>query len=140
MTLVVLLAFASGAEARNHRIKNTSTASGHENTVVQIEQKIVADNSFEMRINLDEWISARDNWEQDAQETVTDQSIEQTCMLEEWIISRDNWEQDALETVADHSIEQTSVLEDWIISRDKWEQEGQETGNNFVHVALSMME
>ena len=92
MTLVVLLAFASGAEARNHRIKNTSTASGHENTVVQLEQKIVADNSFEMRINLEEWIISRDNWEQDALETVADHSIEQKSVLEEWISSRDNWE------------------------------------------------
>jgi hypothetical protein len=64
MTLVVLFAVSSIAEARNHRTKNTSTASGHENTVVQLSQKIVADNSLEMTTNLEEWIASRENWEQ----------------------------------------------------------------------------
>jgi hypothetical protein len=122
MTLVVLLAVATIAEARNHRIKNTSIASCHENTVVQLSQKIVVDNPLEVAINLEEWITSRENWEQDVQETVTDNSIEQTANLEEWIISRDNWEQEGEEMGNSFAHVESSKMEEWIASIENWEQ------------------
>jgi Flp pilus assembly protein CpaB len=122
MTLVVLFGVASIAGASNNRIINSDTASGHENTVVQVSQKIVADNALEMTTNLEEWITSRESWEQDGQETVTDNSIEQTAILEEWIISRDKWEQEGEEMGNNFAQVESPKMEEWIANIENWEQ------------------
>jgi hypothetical protein len=126
VTLVILFAVVTVAEATNNRVKNSSIASRHEN-VIETNQ-------------LEGWITSRENWEQEGQETVSNYAQEKSSMLEEWIARRDNWEQEGQETVSDYTLKESSMLEKWIAGRESWEQEGQETVNDNVLVVTSIVE
>jgi hypothetical protein len=74
---------------------------------------------------LEEWIAARESWEQEGSEATAGNFHMEPVNLEEWISERESWEQGS-ETARFELIEAVS-LDEWVASRQNWEQEGYET-------------
>jgi hypothetical protein len=122
MILVVLFAVATIAEANNNGSKDLFIVSHYDNTSGLKVQEMASDNVPSELSILNEWITSRENWEQESQEMVNDNALEESSMLNDWIASRENWEQKGQETLSDNSLENTSMLAEWITSRENWEQ------------------
>jgi hypothetical protein len=71
-------------------------------------------------VNLEEWISERELWEQESEPAKTE--LIETVSLEEWIASRESWEQESNETEVTGFSGESDMLKAWIMDRDNWEQ------------------
>ena len=127
IALVFLFATTTIAEAINSTTENSKIASRHEsNNGIEM---IAAGSQFEPGL-LDEWISTRENWEQDNQEIESNVAMELSQLLEEWVSGRETWEQGNNEIESNSSVETSQLLEEWFSGRENWEQGSQEVNNN----------
>jgi hypothetical protein len=140
MTAIILFTAATIAGAANHREKSRSASSFRENATGQITQEMKADQSVELKAGLEQWITDRENWEQEGEEMTVNTGSVNSTMLYEWVVSRDNWEQEGEEMITATTSEKRISLEEWIAGRESWEQEGQETSSSLVRYELTGME
>ena len=124
---VLLFATTTIAEAINSTTENSNIASRHEsNNGIEM---IAAGSQLEHGI-LDEWISTRENWEQENQEIESNEAMELSQLLEEWVSGRETWEQGSREIEISFTVETSQLLEEWFTGRENWEQESQEVNSN----------
>ena len=137
IAVVLLFAVSTIAKAENSRTEDSIVASSHEsNNGIEM---ISANSEFGTNL-LDEWISTRENWEQESQEIESNSVVEATQLLEEWFTGRENWEQGSQEFESNSGVETSQLLEEWFSGRENWEQGSQEIENNGAAITSQMLE
>jgi hypothetical protein len=137
LTGMVLLTTASMTNAAHHKGIHTSAASSHENEIRMENSALTSSGSTAMTISLEEWITVRENWEQ---ESATAATAATAMTLEEWVVSRDNWEQDGQGLTAAPTADKSVSLEEWIAGCESWEQESSFDTATISHSEMSGME
>ena len=137
LTGMVLLATATMTNAAQHKGLQTSAASSHENITVNGSSA----NTYQaMSISLEEWIYARESWEQEGTEMLHTNVLQEPAMLEEWVSSRNNWEQEGQSVTAAPMATRIVSLEEWIAGCESWEQEGSCDNTTIAHNGMPGME
>jgi hypothetical protein len=80
----------------------------------------VAANSTMELVHLEEWISGREAWEQESEPNNT--TISEPVSLMEWIEGRENWEQEGTAQENPGFAGTPDILGKWMAERENWEQ------------------